>query len=305
MIYDIIVVGAGFAGMTSALYALRNEKKVLLLEREAIGGQIADSPKVENYPTVKEVSGLDLSNNLFEQITDLGCDFDLDNVLEVEKKDGLFNLKGEYSNYETKTVILATGSVHRKIGVDREDDLAGRGVSYCAVCDGPFFKGEDIVVIGDGNTALQYALTLSTYAKKITLATLTDKLFAEETIINRALNNDKITVINHVSLKKFIGDADLTGLEFENTKTKETFTIDCRACFIAIGLVPDNERYKNVIDLEKGYIVTDENQETRTPGLFGAGDCTIKKIRQLTTAVNDGTIAAINAINYLDSLKNN
>ena len=165
--YDVIIIGGGAAGMTAALYSLRSGKSVLLLEKETIGGQISKSPRVENFPTIKEISGEELSSKLFDQIMDLGCEFELDTVLKVEKNENEFIVTGEYSTYNSKSVILATGLEHRKINIENEDELLGKGVSYCAVCDGAFYKDEDVCLIGDGNTALQYSILLSNYCKKV------------------------------------------------------------------------------------------------------------------------------------------
>ena len=175
--YDIIVIGGGAAGMTAALYSLRSGKSVLLLEKETIGGQIANSPRVENFPSIKEIAGNEFSDNLFDQILSLGAEFELDNVTGIEKVNNTFVVKAEYNTYESKAIILATGLKHRKINIPNEDELIGKGVSYCAVCDGAFYKDEDVCLVGDGNTALQYALLLSNYCKKVYLCTLFDKFF--------------------------------------------------------------------------------------------------------------------------------
>ena len=299
---DIIVIGGGAAGMTAALYALRSGKKVLVLEKENFGGQIANSPRVENFPSIKEISGIDLSNNMFEQIIDLGCEFELEDVLKVEKKDDIFIVETNYNTYEAKAVIIASGVHHRKIGVKGEDELVGKGVSYCAVCDGAFYKGQDVVLIGDANTALQYALLLSNYCKEVHICTLFDHFFGEDVLVKRIKERNNIKVTHNLSLQKFNYTNELESLEFKNTKTGEVVTEKCSACFIAIGQIPDNDRYSNLVDLNKGYIVTDVNCKTKTSGLFAAGDCRDKKVRQLTTAVSDGAISAIEAVNYIDSL---
>lgn len=301
-IYDIIVVGGGPAGMSAALYGLRSGKTVLLIEKENFGGQIANSPRVENFPSIKEISGLDFSNNLFDQISDLGVEFELESVEKIEKLDGIFHVFTNYGKHFAKAVILATGVKHRHIGVAREDELAGKGVSYCAVCDGAFYKGEDVVLIGDGNTAVQYALLLSNYCSKVHVCTLFDKFFADKIIVERMYQRANINITHNLSLKEFIGDDALTGLVFENTITKENVHIPCKAVFIAIGQIPNNEMYGNLVDLEKGYIIVDENKKTRTDGLYAVGDCIKKSVRQLTTATSDGSIAAINACAYIDSL---
>ena len=299
--YDIIVIGAGTAGMTAALYSARSNKSVFIIEREAIGGQIAESPSVENWPSIKEISGLDLSTNLFEQITALGCVLEVSDVKKVEKIDDKFRVTLEDEVVEATAVIIASGTVHRHLGIPTEEKYVGKGVSYCAVCDGPLFKGQSVSVIGDGNTAFQYALTLSAYASHVTLATRHKTFGAEETLVDRVKNNDKITLLSEVSLKEFQGEASLDTLVFEKDGQDELIEVKAKACFIGIGMKPDNERYENLVELNNGYIVVDEHKQTKTPGLYAAGDCIDKAIRQLTTAVNDGTIAAINAIDYVES----
>lgn len=300
---DIIVIGGGAAGMTAALYAKRSGKSVKIFEKESFGGQIANSPKVENFPSIKEISGLELSNNMFEQIMDLGVEFECEDVLEVKKENDCFIVTTDYNTYLAKAVIIAAGVKHRTMGVEREEELVGKGVSYCAVCDGAFYKGKNVAVIGDANTALQYTLMLSDICNKVYLCMLFDKFFADQTLVNRLNDRNNIVVTKEILLKEFLGKDELTGLKFEHTKTNEPFSINCEAVFIAIGQVPNNERYSNLVDIdERGYI-TSTDTTTKTPGLYVAGDCRTKNVRQLTTAVGDGAIAAMNAVNYINNLK--
>ena len=300
---DIIVIGGGAAGMTAALYAKRSGKSVKIFEKESFGGQIANSPKVENFPSIKEISGLELSNNMFEQIMDLGVEFECEDVLEVKKENDCFIVTTDYNTYLAKAVIIAAGVKHRTMGVEREEELVGKGVSYCAVCDGAFYKGKDVAVIGDANTALQYTLMLSDICNKVYLCMLFDKFFADQTLVNRLNDRNNIVVTKEILLKEFLGKDELTGLKFEHTKTNEPFSINCEAVFIAIGQAPNNERYSNLVDIdERGYI-TSTDTTTKTPGLYVAGDCRTKNVRQLTTAVGDGAIAAMNAVNYINNLK--
>lgn len=301
--YDIIVIGGGAAGMTAALYSLRSGKSVLLLEKETIGGQIANSPRVENFPSIKEIAGNEFSDNLFDQILSLGAEFELDNVTGIEKVNNTFVVKAEYNTYESKAIILATGLKHRKINIPNEDELIGKGVSYCAVCDGAFYKDEDVCLVGDGNTALQYALLLSNYCKKVYLCTLFDKFFGDLTLVDRIKARNNIEIIHNVSLKEFLFNDELYGLKFENAIDKSDLEINAKGCFIAIGQVPNNEMFKNLVDLDdKGYFIVNNDLATKTPGVFVAGDCRQKKIRQLTTAVADGAIASVGAVAYIDSL---
>lgn len=298
--YDIIIVGGGPAGMTAALYSLRAGKKILILEKENFGGQIANSPRVENIPSIKEISGLDYSNNLFEQILDLGAEFELEEVNKITKDDGLFTVVTNYSQYTSKVVIIATGVSHRSIGVEREEELTGKGISYCAVCDGAFYKNGTVAVIGDGNTALQYSILLTNYCKKVYICTLFDKFFGDSILVETLKNKPNLEIIHNISLKQFIGEKEVESLKFINTKTNEELLIDVDGVFIAIGQVPHNDIFKDLVELDNGYIVTDNNKQTKTEGLYAVGDCTKKEIRQLTTATSDGSVAAINACRYLD-----
>ena len=298
---DLIIIGAGPAGMTSALYALRSGKKVLLLEKENVGGQIAYSPRVENFPSIKQISGSDFSNNLFEQVIDLGAEFELENVTSISKENNIFKVTTEYNEYLSKAVVIATGAKHRHINIEGEEELSGNGVSYCAVCDGAFYKGEEVALIGDGNTALQYSILLSNYCKKVYVCTLFDKFFGDYSHVETLKKKDNVEIIHNISLKEFIGKDKLEGLKFEHMITKEPFVLKVPAVFIAIGQVPDNKAFENLVDLDKdGYVISDENLETKTKGLFVAGDCRVKKIRQLTTAVSDGATTAVNAVSYID-----
>lgn len=299
--YDIIIIGGGAAGMTAALYSLRSGKSVLLIERETIGGQISKSPRVENFPSIKEISGTEFSDKLFDQIMDLGCEFELDNVLKLEKENNTFIVYGEYNNYQSKAVIIATGLEHRKINVEPEDELIGKGVSYCAVCDGAFYKDEEVCLIGDANTALQYSLLLSNYCNKVYVCTLFDKFFADDILVSRLRKRENVEIYHNLLLKEFKYSDELEGVVFENTQdlTKKEFTV--KACFIAIGQIPNNDIFSNLVELDKnGYILVDGDLQTKTEGLFVAGDCRQKKVRQLTTAVSDGAMASVGAVSYID-----
>jgi thioredoxin reductase (NADPH) len=298
--YDIIIVGGGPAGMTAALYSLRAGKSVLILEKENFGGQIANSPRVENIPSIKEISGLDYSNNLFEQILDLGAEFELEEVTSLNKENDEFIVTTNYATYTSKAVIIATGVSHRHIGVHREDELFGKGISYCAVCDGAFYKDKEVAVIGDGNTALQYSILLTNYCKKVYVCTLFDKFFGDSILVDILKKKANVEIIQNISLRELVGEESVTGLNFTNTVTNESISINVEGVFIAIGQVPHNEIFSSLVELDKGYIVVNENKETKTEGLYAVGDCTKKEIRQLTTATSDGSVAAINACRYLE-----
>jgi thioredoxin reductase (NADPH) len=301
--YDLIVIGAGAAGMTSALYALRNGKSVLVLESESLGGQIATSPKLENFPSIKEISGEQFADNLYEQICHHGAEVEIEKVESVEKIDKIFKVKTEYNEYESKTVVIATGVKHKHLRTkSNRDDLVGKGVYYCAICDGPFYKDKEVAIIGDANTALQYSLLLSGYCKKVYVYTLFDKFFGDKMLVIALRSKENIEVRPNTSVMDFIGEDELKAIEYKdadgNIKTHEI-----PAVFIAIGQVPDNKAFANLVDLDKdGYIVSDETCKTKTEGLFVAGDCRTKAIRQVSTAVADGAIAATNASVYLESL---
>ncbi len=304
---DVIIVGAGPAGMSAAIYALRSGKTVTVLEGETIGGQMSNSPRIENFPTVKASSGSDLADKMFEQMTDLGADLELDKVVEVVKRgEGDFLVKCEYNDYEAKAVIWATGAKHRHIGVAGEEELIGKGVSYCALCDGAFFTGEDVVMIGDANTALSYTMFLSNCCKHVYICTLFDRWFGEKAMVDAVLARENVSYEHNLSLQRFLTDdeGNLKGLVFQNTKDGSERQYDVKGCFIAVGQIPNNDAIKALVDLDKGgYVVAGEDTLTKTPGLFVAGDCRSKRIRQVTTACADGSVAAIAAASYIDALK--
>ncbi len=298
--YDIIVIGAGTAGMTAALYALRNGKSVLLLEGECIGGQIANSPRVENFPSVKAISGSEFSDKLFEQIKALGAELEYERAEEIQKHADAFTVKTDCGTHEARAVIIATGAKHKKIRVEREEELTGSGVSYCAVCDGPFYSGDDVALVGDANTALQYGILLSGYCNKVYVCTWMDKFFGDKALVDTLLQKPNVEWIKNVTLCGFEGSDELSACVFNEQGTGKKRSIPVKACFIAIGQEPDNAPFNNVVKLDgNGYITADESCMTDTPGVFVAGDCRTKKVRQLTTAVADGASAAMAACKYL------
>lgn len=299
---DIAIIGGGVAGMTAALYALRNNKKVLILEKESVGGQISKSPKVENYPTHKEISGSELADGLFEQITDLGVDFELEDVRKISKENGIFKITTDYNNYETKSVIIATGAKPRMLGLAGEGKLIGKGIYYCAICDGPFFAGKDVTLIGDANSALQYALMLSSYCSTVNMFTLFDKFFGEKALQEKVLSTDNIKVIHNCKAVGLKGEKELESIIFEKPNG-EKIEHKTNAVFVAIGQVPDNKVFEALADIDKnGYIIASEDCKTKTEGLYVAGDCRTKDVRQVTTAMADGAVAATNACKYLNTI---
>lgn len=300
--FDIIVIGGGMAGMTACLYALRNNKKVLLLEKEAIGGQIAKSPKVENYPTVKEISGTELADQLFEQILALGVDFELEEVREIEKVDGIFKVKTDYNTHEAKAVVIATGAKPRMLGIENEEKFLGHGIYYCAICDGPLYAGKEVTLIGDGNSALQYALMLSGYCSKVSMFTMFDRFFGEQSLQDAVRKTGNIEVVHNAKAVALDGVEHLEKVVFEKADGS-VFEHKTNALFVAIGQVPDNEAYSKMAKLDgQGYLQSQENCKTKEEGLFVAGDCRTKEIRQVATAISDGAVAATNACKYLDQL---
>ncbi|MCB9498713.1 MAG: FAD-dependent oxidoreductase [Bacillales bacterium] len=296
MIYDSIIIGAGAAGMTAALNILRNGKTALIIEKEVIGGQIASAPLIENYPAVKEISGLDFSTQLFDQITALGAEFELDIVNRIEKKDNTFIVHAEYHSYETKTIIIATGSEHKKLNIEGEDELSGKGVSYCAVCDGMFYKGKDITVVGGSDTALQYALLLSNYGRNVYLCMRrnTYSPSAEQILIDKVEKKSNVKIMFNVKPKKIIGEEKVEELLLEDTTENKELALKTDAIFVAIGEEPKTDIFNDFVERQNGYIITNENMETKTDGIYAVGDVRLKMVRQLTTAEADAAIAAYN-----------
>ncbi|MBQ8178809.1 MAG: FAD-dependent oxidoreductase [Clostridia bacterium] len=299
--YDVIIVGAGASGMTAALYALRGGKSVLIIEKETVGGQISFSPRVENFPTIKEISGQDLSDRLFDQIMDQGVAFELETVTAIESLEKGFKVTTDYHTYTAKAVIIAAGVKHRHLGLPKEQEFIGNGVYYCALCDGAFYEGEEVMLIGDGNSALQYALYLSNICKKVTVVTLFDYFAGEPMLVNRLKERENVEIIMGYASKEFIGEDKFEGIRFKETYGDKILELRKKAVFVAIGQVADNGKYANLVDLDKqGFIVADESTCTRTPGIYAAGDCRTKLVRQLTTAVGDGANAATQACSFID-----
>lgn len=303
MIYDIIIAGGGVAGLTAALYAKRSGKTVLVLEEETIGGQAALSPKIENIPSIESVKGSDFTDRLFEQVLSHGAEIELEKVEGIEKFNDLFVVHTNYGNHRSKSVILANGVKHKRLNLRNEEEMTGHGISYCAVCDGAFYKGEEVALVGDGNTALQYALMLSSLCKKVYVLTLFDKFFGDDALVKALYKKENVEVIPNVS----VIDYQETGGELsavvykEMLGDKEISALPCKALFIAIGQIPDNNRFKNLADLdENGFYVTADDMSCKTEGVFAAGDCRQKKVRQISTACADGAIAAVSANGFLE-----
>ena len=301
--YDIIVIGAGPAGLNAALYALRGGKSVLILEANNVGGQIANSPKVENLPTIKEISGMDFAIQFADQVEGWGGQIEYDKVIDIKKIDQIFKVITECGEYESKAVIAAVGVAHKHINIPGEKELLGNGVYYCALCDGPFYAGKEVALIGDGNTAMQYALLLSNICTKVYLLTWMDQFFGDKVLEKAVRFKENIEHIPYSTAVEFKGDSQLNTVVYKDMNTKDLHELNVPAVFVAIGQIPDNTLFKDFTQLNAfGYFEPNDDMSTITPGFFVAGDCRNKKVRQVVTAVNDGAIAAISACNYVDSL---
>ena len=303
MIYDIIVVGGGPAGLTAAIYGLRAGKSVLVIEKNAFGGQIAYSPKVENIPGTKVISGTEFADKLTEQAMALGADVELEKVVKVEKTGDVFSVSTEEESvFEGKTVILAVGVKHRTLGLEGENELIGSGISFCAVCDGAFYTGQEVAMIGGGNSALQEALLLSEVCKKVTVVQNLADFTGEKKLADALLEKENVTAIFSTVVTGYeSANGTLSGLRLRNEKTGEESRISVDGAFLAVGLMPENEPFAPLAQLNDwGYFASGEDCCTGTPGVFVAGDCRSKTIRQVVTAAGDGAIAAMAACRYLD-----
>lgn len=299
--YDIIIVGAGPAGLTAAVYARRAEKSVLILEKGVFGGQMTFSPKIENYPGFTEISGNALAEKMIEQALSLGAEIEMGEVVRAELDGDVKNLYTEDGCFESKTVIIAAGAEHRRLGLPRENEFVGNGISFCAVCDGAFFSNEDVAVIGGGNSALQEALLLSETAKSVTIVQNLPTLTGEMSLQNRVAEKKNIRVITNSVADAYLGGSELEGVMILNTESGEKTRIECSGVFLAIGLIPSTKVFRDTLKLDKaGYVVSDEGCLTDKPGVFTAGDCRTKTVRQITTATADGASAALAACRYLE-----
>ena len=297
---DVIVIGGGPAGMSVALNLLRAGRSVLILEKENFGGQIANSPRVENIPGTKEISGLDFAGNLFEQILDLGAKFELEEVTRVLKHEDYFEVTTNYNTYEVRAVVLANGVKHRKMNLPNEEEFIGKGISFCAVCDGAFYKGKDVYLIGDANTALQYALMLSSICSNVYLFTLFDRFFADQILIDRLVQQDNIHITHNMNLIAYLGQNELAGLRFENTIDRTIHEYPTNNVFVAIGQVSQNDLFKSLVQTdEHGFIITNEKMETSLPGIFAIGDTRKKDVRQVASAIGDASVASVFIDKYL------
>ena len=304
--YDIIIIGAGPAGLTAAIYARRAEKSVLLIEKATFGGQITHSPRVENYPGFVSLSGSELGEKLFEQALALGTDIELDTVTGISGEAGHITVTCEGgSAFEGKTAIIATGSRHRDLGLENEETFVGEGISYCAVCDGAFYKGKTVAVIGGGNSALQEAVLLSEGCTHVTVVQNLPYLTGEPSLQNILAGRDNVSFIYSTVVAGILGGDTFEGLLLRNVDTNEETVLNVDGTFVCIGQIPENSAFADVVKLnDYGYVAAGEDcrPETTIPGVFVAGDCRTKSIRQVTTATADGAVAALAACRYLDTL---
>jgi|SRR5690625_854307 len=303
-VYDVIITGAGPAGMTAAVYASRANLDTLLIERGVPGGQMADTEDIENYPGFDHILGADLSTKMFEHATKFGAEYAYGDVKEVTDHGDYKTVVAGDKEYKTKSLIITTGAQYKKLGIPGEEELTGRGVSYCAVCDGAFFKDQELIVIGGGDSAVEEGMYLTRFASKVTIVHRRDELRAQKILQERAFNNEKIEFIWDTVAEKINEENGKVGsVTLKNVKTGETYDHKIPGVFIYIGMVPLSDPFKSlgIVD-EEGYIPTDENMETSVPGVFAAGDIRVKELRQIVTATGDGSIAAESAQKYVETL---
>ena len=301
--YDMIIVGGGPAGLTAAVYALRAGKTVLVIEKNSFGGQIAFSPKVENIPGTIQISGAAFADALVEQAMNLGAEVELEKVVKIEKSDGIFRVyTEEESTFEGRAVILALGVKHRTLGLPGENELIGNGISFCAVCDGAFYTGQNVAMIGGGNSALQEALLLSEVCNKVTIVQNLAFFTGEQKLADALAQKDNVEVIFGTVVAGYeTENGTLTGLRLHNEETGAESHISVDGAFLAVGLQPENDAFAEFAKLNDwGYFDSGEDCCTATEGIFVAGDCRSKRIRQVVTASSDGAIAAMAACRYLD-----
>ena len=299
--YDIIIVGGGPAGLTAAIYGLRADKTVLILEKETAGGQITLSPLVENIPGFSSISGAEYADRLVEQVLAQGAEMDFGEVTGITDGEEYKTVRTDFGNeYQGRTIIIATGARHRRLGLPDEEKFIGNGISYCAVCDGAFYKDRTVALVGGGNSALVEAVMLAGLVKKLYILQDLPYLTAEQKMQDRLRQMDNVEILTGVKVEGFRGQDELTGVTI--THRGELKTLDVDGLFVAIGTVPQNEAFAGLIGLnEQGYAEAQEDMKTKTAGIFVAGDCRAKRVRQVVTAASDGAQAALAAVACLDS----
>ena len=295
--YDIIIVGAGPAGLTAALYAKRAGKNVVVFEAKSYGGQIVNANLVENYPGIPKISGFDYATNLYNQVKELGAEIKFETVTRIQEDKTVITTEG---TYQAKAIILATGAENRKLNINKETDFIGKGVSYCATCDGNFYKNKVVAVVGGGNTALEDAIYLSNIVKKVYVIHRREQFRAEATYIKELKTKENVELILNANVKTINGEDVLESIDVEDNKGNIQ-TLNINGLFIAVGQAPRNEIFSNIITLDKyGYIISEDGVHTNVKGIYVAGDARVKQLRQLTTAVGDGSIAATMAIKEME-----
>ncbi|MBQ8441490.1 MAG: FAD-dependent oxidoreductase [Clostridia bacterium] len=300
--YDIIIVGAGPAGLTAAVYARRANKSVLLLDKAAFGGQITYSPKIENYPGFESISGSELADKMVEQALNQGAEVEVENVTGIRDNGDTKTVLTEDGNeYEGRAVILACGAKHRHLGLENEERFIGDGISFCAVCDGAFYMDKTVALIGGGNSALQEAILLSETCKKVYVIQNLDFLTGEKRLQEILEQKENVEVITGTVVSAIADTTEFSAITIKNVHTEELQRLPLDGMFVAIGLVPENDAFADLVALDQaGYIDSTETCQTKTPGIFAAGDCRQKGVRQVATAIADGAVAAIAACRYLD-----
>ena len=304
--YDIVVVGGGPAGMTAALYALRNGKSVVVIEKEGFGGQITHSPKVENYPGYTSLSGNELADHMMAQIMEQGADIEIATVCGITPCEGGWSVQTDDGTaFEGKSVIIATGVKHRMLGLPGEDELVGEGISFCAVCDGDFYTGREVIMVGGGNSALQEAILLSDKCAKVTIVQDLPFLTGEKRLHEVLAGRDNVSVIVGQKVEEILTNENgsFKGIRIVSKESGESREVLADGMFVAIGLIPENKPFEALADLNAyGYFDSGEDCATKTPGIFVAGDCRSKAIRQVTTACADGAVAALSACRYINMM---
>ena len=299
--YDIIIVGAGPAGLTAAIYASRANKKVLVFDKVSYGGQIINSLDINNYPLVEHISGYDFVTKLYNHSKNLGSEFIFEEVIGIRDENSRKVVKTSSKEYYAKCVVLATGAYSRKLGLDKEEELVCNGISYCATCDGALYKGKDVCVVGGGNTALEDALYLSGIANKVYLIHRSNTFRAEENLVNLIKTKNNVTIMYNTMITNLKADEKLNGIELTNNNGNKQI-IDTSGLFVAIGRIPETKIFSDIINVDSnGYVISDENCNTNISGIFVCGDNRTKELRQLVTATCDGAVAATNAINYINN----
>lgn len=299
--FDVIIVGAGPAGLSAGIYTVRSGKSALILEGKSYGGQIINTPDIENYPGIKNISGFEFATGLYEQATSLGAEVKYEQAVSIEDKGDIKIVNTEQGSYECKAVILATGAKNRPLGIEKEKEFVGYGISYCATCDGAFYRNKDVAVVGGGNTAIEDALFLTNYCNKVYVIHRRDTFRVDPKDVEKLKSKDNVEFVMNSTVEKILGESSVEGIEIKDKNTKETKNINVSGIFVAVGQEPDNQMFSDLVELdESGYIIAKEDCMTNVKGIYTAGDCRTKSVRQLTTAAADGAVAALAACAIID-----